>query len=351
MKTSWPWSLCLVVALNAGIWLFNVGDGLSPWRPTSAELFAWGANSASAVVQYHEYWRLLSAPVLHAGVVHLLINMTALWVVGRQVCPWLGNGAVLLICGGSALVGSAASLHAASRYAVSVGASGAVFGLVGALLVGLVARPGLRRVPLLAGLAGMLVLVAALALTGRGGDHAAHAGGLVGGAAMAWLLSGRTRMRSLSALGLLALMVGGLVAGASPGVDHHRTLDAQLALDALQPRREQAERALRADVEAARLGQLSDAELAQAMAQRHIPAFQALVEGLFQVRLRGSLPGVSDLQEHYAIREEMMVMEVGQVRGTLDPGYARQRMAELRQRLQTVRARLDQATAESTPSR
>lgn len=134
-RTGTTWALYLVVALNVGVWLLNVFTGISPIRPGTSDLFHWGAISAWAVTRDHEYWRLLTGTFLHGGFIHLGMNMLGLWSAGKLLNRLHGNAQFLLVYVLSALAGASASLHFSAQTAVSVGASGAVFGVVAALVV------------------------------------------------------------------------------------------------------------------------------------------------------------------------------------------------------------------------
>jgi rhomboid protease GluP len=190
--TPTPWALYAVVALNVLVWAMNVAAGLSPTRPLSPELLPWGANAASAVVLDGQWWRLLSATFLHAGIVHLAFNMLGLWEAGKQLCRLLGNPQFLLVYLASALCASAASLHYTAQHAVSVGASGAIFGVLGALLAAswhyrhIVPPANLRRLWI-----GLGFFIGYSLLHGLGQenvDNAAHIGGLLSGTALGLVL-------------------------------------------------------------------------------------------------------------------------------------------------------------------
>jgi membrane associated rhomboid family serine protease len=85
-------------------------------------------------VENGEWWRLMTAAFLHYGPIHLAMNMLALWWLGTPVEMALGRVRFLLVYLVSGLAGSAGAL-VASPHAVTVGASGAIFGILGALLV------------------------------------------------------------------------------------------------------------------------------------------------------------------------------------------------------------------------
>lgn len=351
--TPTPWALYAVIAVNVAVWLLNVFDGMSAMKPESADLFAWGANSASAVVRDGEVWRLLTATVLHGGVMHLALNMFALWDAGRRVCRWFGNGQFLLIYLGAGLAGSALSLHFSSQQAISVGASGAVFGVLGALLVGVFQhRASVPKAMVTQLLTSQGVFVAIMLVQGfarSGIDNAAHVGGLVAGALLAWVLveqvderasTAQRRRQQVIALGLVAVLVVGLTRTAQPGVDHRQLFESQAVLKDVLPRMRAAEDAFQTDVKAQQSGRMSDAQLIDAMEQRHIPAYREVVRLLTDAKADGTLPMLDDLRELYAIVLEVMTLEVGKHRGTADVARANARQAALSMQLQQVNARL-----------
>jgi membrane associated rhomboid family serine protease len=93
------------------------------------------AMQGLAVALEGEWWRLMTSAFLHTGITHLLLNMLALWFVGATVEPRLGRWRYLTVYLLSALGGSVLSYVLDSPFQASVGASGAVFGLFGALFV------------------------------------------------------------------------------------------------------------------------------------------------------------------------------------------------------------------------
>lgn len=183
-KFSEDWAVSSIVAVCVGVWLLNVVSGMSAFAPNPDDLLRWGGNAASEV-QAGQWWRLLTAMFLHGGAIHLALNMYALWGTGTQVTRMLGNRSFLIIYFGSGLIGSALSLHYSSQTHVSVGASGAIFGVIGALLVLLIRHkelfPNNQKNPLLIN----LVVFAGYSLfqgfAVSGIDNAAHIGGLIGG--------------------------------------------------------------------------------------------------------------------------------------------------------------------------
>lgn len=353
------WALYAVMALNAGVWLANLADGLHPMQPQTADLFRWGASSASAVVRDGEFWRLLTATVLHGGLMHLALNLYALWIAGTQVSRWFGNGQFLLIYWGSALAGSALSLHFSAQQAVSVGASGAVFGVLGALLTGVwqhrerVPRSVATQLLTSQGLFVALSLVQGFTRTGI--DNAAHVGGLLAGAGMAWLLvevvdeqapPAYRRRRQAMAAALVAVAVVALVWAAPAGVDHRALFAEQAALREVLPAFQKAEQALQADAKAEQEGRISQQQLVDALEQRHMPAYRAVGEALARVPADVRSQRLDDLRGLQAGVLELMTIEVGQARGILDAAEAATRAAQVMQRLQVVTERLQAREAD-----
>ncbi len=141
-------------------------------------LLLFGANS-QALVRAGEVWRLLTSIFLHVDILHLLVNMYSLYVIGGQLETFLGKTKYLIVFLVSGIVGSLFScvMHSVS----SVGASGAIFGLLGSLLyfgyhyrlyLGSVLRT--QVIPII-----IINLIIGFRLPGI--DNFAHIGGLVGG--------------------------------------------------------------------------------------------------------------------------------------------------------------------------
>lgn len=212
------WVTWAIVAINALVWLGSIAGGAAPLSPGGAELLALGGNRLAETRL--QPWRLISATVLHAGVLHLALNMWALWDTGRVAERLYGNLQFLVLYLGSGLAGSIASLFFAGRTAVSVGASGAIFGVVGALLAAIWLRRGALPAPLIRPLRSSLLVYVGVSLllgfTAGGVDNAAHLGGLVAGIALASILDSRPGWEAAPARGWLRLILAvtlGLVCG------------------------------------------------------------------------------------------------------------------------------------------
>ena len=97
-------------------------------------LLEMGALNGTLVVGYHEWWRLLTAMFLHGGMTHILMNMFSLYLIGRGVELYFERKAYISIYLFSGLLGGLASLYMhPDPNSVGIGASGAIFGVFGAL--------------------------------------------------------------------------------------------------------------------------------------------------------------------------------------------------------------------------
>ncbi len=205
----------------------------SGWWPDEASLVAAGALERGRVWA-GQPWRLLTAALLHASPVHLGANVLFGWGWYRLVEGVVGPRRLLALWVASAVGASATSLLA--QDVVSVGASGALLGVIGATLaLHRRALPGwadFLRSPAVVQLALSLGVYTAVALlAGLPIDHAAHAGGLVTGAAAAWLLSRPPPRRAALAAGAAALLLAGVAAcWPRPGPTAWRLAEARQAL-------------------------------------------------------------------------------------------------------------------------
>ena len=141
-------------------------------------LYLFGANLKESVVA-GEIYRLISAAFLHASIFHLLFNLYALYIIGNQVENYIGKFKFLIVYLISAISGSLMSCI--FNAGISVGASGAIFGLLGSLLYfGYHFRLYLGSV-LKTQIIPLILLNLCLGFLDSSIDNAAHIGGLVGG--------------------------------------------------------------------------------------------------------------------------------------------------------------------------
>jgi rhomboid protease GluP len=182
----------LLLVLNLLVFAVTLAYGGGLWHSSVAVQLAWGANFGPAT-QDGQWWRLFTAMFLHFGIVHLALNMWALWDVGRLVERVYGRVRFTVIYVFSGVVGNLLSLVVQGNHAVSGGASGAIFSLFGALLVFLwrerqqVDRHEFRWLFGAASVFALLILVMGRLIPGI--DNAAHIGGLGAGALLGSLLA------------------------------------------------------------------------------------------------------------------------------------------------------------------
>ncbi len=111
-----------------------VFSGVSATSPTVEQLLHWQANNGGYVLQDGQWWRLVTATFVHVGVIHLATNMWCLWNLGLLGEPLLGPIGLLMVYLLTGIAGNLLSV-AANPNVVGAGASGAVFGLAGVLIL------------------------------------------------------------------------------------------------------------------------------------------------------------------------------------------------------------------------
>jgi len=171
----------ILIYLNIIIFIVMVTAGLGFISFKSDDLLAWGANYRP-LTEHGEWWRLLTSIFLHGGIMHVLANMYGLFFVGVFLEPLLGKVKYTIIYLLTGIISSLASIWWYEA-TVSVGASGAIFGLYGLFLALLLLKlfpPDFGK----AFLTSTLIFVGYnlfVGLAGSGIDNAAHIGGLVSG--------------------------------------------------------------------------------------------------------------------------------------------------------------------------
>ncbi len=190
-----------ILGINVAVFLAMVLAGVSMLaNPSGQDLVRWGANFGPLTVS-GQWWRLLTSVFIHGGLLHIAFNMWCLWDLGRLAESVYGHwtfAAVYLIAGLSASLGSVIW----NPNILSVGASGAIFGIAGALIASFyLGEFSLPRVAMTGMLRSVVMFVgynlffgAVIART----DNAAHIGGL-----------------------LMGLLLGALIAKVAPGHDDY----------------------------------------------------------------------------------------------------------------------------------
>lgn len=170
--------------------------------PSTATLKQLGALDRKLVVENGQGWRLLSCMWLHAGVIHLLANMLSLLFIGIQLeqeFGFLRIGILYILAGFGGSLLSSLSLGPSERPTISVGASGALFGLLGAMLSELLTNWTIYANKC----AALLTLVLIIALNLSFGflphvDNSAHIGGFIVGFLLGFILLIRPQFGYLS---------------------------------------------------------------------------------------------------------------------------------------------------------
>jgi membrane associated rhomboid family serine protease len=220
-----------LIAINVGVYLLQLAQG-APINGNAGSIYEQGvlvvagrgSDGQLIGLFFDEWWRLVTSTFLHYGPIHLAMNMLALWFIGQLLEQALGPARYLGIylasgiagAAGALVIGSRSDLFDPSPFTRTVGASGAVFGILGAAIV--LER---QRTYVLGGSAmSLLVLNLAFTFAVPNISIGGHVGGLIAGALSVLLLSqfGRrsavyARQDLLSYAGLVAIgLLGFLVA-------------------------------------------------------------------------------------------------------------------------------------------
>jgi rhomboid protease GluP len=135
----------VLLGINIAVYVLMALGGVSPIKPTAESLYTWGGDNAGAVLYYGDWWRIVTAMFVHGGLLHLGLNMWCLWNLGMLAEPLMGTFG---LCAAYLLTGAAGNLLSTLvnwfKYSpgypsvfgpMGVGASGAIFGIAGALIV------------------------------------------------------------------------------------------------------------------------------------------------------------------------------------------------------------------------
>ena len=326
-----------LIAINAGVFVLMAALGVAVTGGRPDEYLRFGANFAPLTTG-GEWWRLVTCMFVHFGIVHLAFNMWALWDAGRLTEKLYGSGwfaAVYLFAG---VAGGIASMIWSQR-TISVGASGAVFGVFGALLAYLVLQRGsvpadvVNRLRVSTSIFVIYSLFHGFAQTGI--DNAAHLGGLAGGFVMGLIAARPLESRSDHAGNARRIALAAVVAAAAlPAAallvpDTSRVYRQAIALQKEISAFSAEERRLRAAfervVEQSRAGKLDDAAALRELRSDILPGWDQTVARLGSVELDADAParGDYDLLMRYAVARRDMVRAVGNYLETGNPAYER----------------------------
>ncbi|BCN32928.1 rhomboid family intramembrane serine protease [Anaeromicropila herbilytica] len=183
-------TLCntIIVIINVLVYLWGQWKGYY----YNENMLVTGAVSWRYAIERHEYYRIITYMFLHDGMAHIVNNMIVLLILGDNLERAVGKLKYVLIYFGTGVVAGFASMVynmlAGYQYTISIGASGAIFGVVGAILYVVIANRGrLEEFNAL-----QLIIFAGVTLyggfTSQGTDNMAHVGGFISGIILAFLL-------------------------------------------------------------------------------------------------------------------------------------------------------------------
>jgi membrane associated rhomboid family serine protease len=205
-----PYVTFVLIGLNVGVFLVQLLLGASLMRLDSGWIYENGVLVSEAVnsqnelvgVAHGEWWRLLTATFLHGSLIHIGLNMLVLWMIGPPIEHYFGHARYLLLYLVSGLAGSAGALIL-SGGRPTVGASGAIFGIMGAALV-----LEWRRIWVFGGQAlGLVVVNLVFTFAIPGISIGGHLGGLLGGGLCALAFSSFARSPALATLSMAGVGV------------------------------------------------------------------------------------------------------------------------------------------------
>ena len=175
----------ILIAINIIVFalMYLIGNG----SEDSQTLINFGANMG-ALTKNGEYFRLISCAFLHIGVIHLICNMYSIYAVGPTVEYFYGKLKFIFIYFYSAIIASLFVLIFQGDGVVTAGASGAIFGLMGALLYFGYSYRGYMGNRIISSVVSVILLNLFIGFTTPGISNAAHIGGLIGGLAMSYML-------------------------------------------------------------------------------------------------------------------------------------------------------------------
>lgn len=220
LSGSFPATIVLI-AINVVAFAFEILGGPGSLS-TSSRFFADGALCGNAIghggicagngIQLHydggEWWRIVTSGFLHAGVIHIALNMFVLYVLGRVLEPAIGTPRFVAVYFVSLIAGSVGALLLSDPYSFTIGASGAIYGLfLGTLLIA--RHRGFDQMVQQLGFYLVLNLVFTFSVSGI--SIGGHLGGMVGGALGAVLVIAAerrisSRQRLPIELGLMAVL-------------------------------------------------------------------------------------------------------------------------------------------------
>ena len=340
-----------LLAINIGIFLVMAALGIRVLGGRPDEYLRFGANFAPLTTG-GEWWRLVTSTFVHFGVVHLAINMWALWDAGRLTERLFGNvgfAALYLFAG---IAGGSASMLW-NQQVIGVGASGAVFGVFGALLAYMTVQRGsipANVINRLRASSSVFVVYSLLyGFTQAGIDNAAHLGGLVGGFATGLILARPldplTRHRRNVQRALLAALLAAVTlptaAWLTPDTSrvYRQAIALQKEIEVFSAAEKELLAAFQGIVDQSHHGKLSDADALRELRISILPEWGRAVARLAGVELDAHAPTRTDyeLLMRYAVAQRDAIKATADYLETGNPAYERI-VGELRDQAQEALA-------------
>ncbi len=213
-----------IFGINVAVFVGMLLGGASLMSPSGASALAWGGNYAPLTLN-GEWWRLLTSCFVHFGIIHIAFNMWCLWSLGELAERLYGHytfACIYLLCG---ISGSLGSLWWHRMPVLSAGASGAIFGLAGAVIASIKLGEFSSGVLTQATMRSLIAFVGYNVVFGAisgGTDNACHFGGLAAGLVLGALIAKvAPEPRLMPRLGVLVL-VAALLAGAGLALQRSR---------------------------------------------------------------------------------------------------------------------------------
>ncbi|HWX75769.1 MAG TPA: rhomboid family intramembrane serine protease [Solirubrobacteraceae bacterium] len=195
-----------VIAFLAEGNITATGGGLGNGVYQKGALLGSSQFLAGQGVAHGQWWRIITGGFLHENLIHIGFNMYVLYVLGRMLEPALGSFKFAAVYGVALLTGSLGALLV-SPHSLTVGASGAVFGIMGASAMEVRAR----QIPIMqSGVGGLILINLVISFTIPGISWGGHVGGLIGGAVASEVirLGDRYRARALAYAGVALIAIG-----------------------------------------------------------------------------------------------------------------------------------------------
>lgn len=305
-----------LLAINIAVFIAMVIGGAGIENPKLESLIRAGADFGPLTITGGEWWRLITSMFIHIGIIHLAFNMFVLLQIGPFVERLTGNIGFLVIYLVAGLAGALTSL-AWNPYVVSAGASGAIFGLYGALLGFLLASrrdsiPAEVIAPLRQSALIFIGYNAVFGFIRQGTDVAAHAGGLIGGflcglAVCVPLALPENRRRSLRNA-LLAIVAAVVTIAAAPRLP--RPVDISAVVDKFSAAETRILAVYNGLLDKSRKENLSDDVVANAIEKDILPSWRQAKTELTAVKGLPPKPEalIASLSKYADAREEAWVL-------------------------------------------